>query len=517
MKKLAVLLAGASLFAPSCVDARPRTTTAPGVSIADVSCTESASTCTLTITKERSKSYSIVTVTTVDGTATAGMDYTAVNQSFTLGGTVTSKTFTVPIVNDSAFEPTEQFTVVLKSARNAAVLRSPATVTITDDDFPVGGGPGSTQPPPTPVPTEPVNVANGTHGENDIADNFTTSTTLTPTIETVPASLDPAGAFRFTCLAGDLKKDDPIVYPGQPGKSHLHQFFGNTLTDANSTYTSLRTTGGSTCTRTTGVSGQRTAYWMPAMLDGAGNAVKADLLLSYYKALPASSPDCGPPDATHIGICIPLPNGIRYVQGYNMGSGVGGPATTDSSAGSDAWRMGYDCVVTDGSGVSYTGTQHTIAAIVATGKCPIGAWLRVFITLPDCWDGVHLDTADHRSHMAVATGAGVNGRRACPADHPYNIPEVAEQAYFRTDANFAAGLWRLSSDEMVPGVAAGTTLHFDYWEAWSPVVKNLWQTGCINGHFSCNVGETGTGQTVVGMSQVGPWPNHVLVPLSSIP
>jgi hypothetical protein len=71
MKKLAVLLAGASLFAPSCVDARPRTTTAPGVSIADVTCTESAGTCTLTITKERSKSYSIVTVTTVDGTANA--------------------------------------------------------------------------------------------------------------------------------------------------------------------------------------------------------------------------------------------------------------------------------------------------------------------------------------------------------------------------------------------------------------------------------------------------------------
>jgi len=69
----------------------------------------------------------------------------------------------------------------------------------------------------------------------------------------------------------------------------------------------------------------------------------------------------------------------------------------------------------------------------------------------------------------------------------------------------------------MPGTTPGKTLHFDYWEAWSPVVKNLWQTGCIDGHFSCNVGELGTGQSVKGMAQVGAYAEHVLVPLSSIP
>jgi Domain of unknown function (DUF1996) len=330
----------------------------------------------------------------------------------------------------------------------------------------------------------------------------------------VPQSLDPAGAFRFTCMAGQLAKDDPIVYPGQSGASHLHQFFGNTGTNASSTYQSLRTTGGSTCTRTTDVSSQRSAYWMPAMLDGAGNAVKPDYMLTYYKALPASSPDCGAPDTTHIGVCIPMPNGLRFIQGYNMDTGKGGPTDTNSI---DYWKMGFDCVVTDGSGVSYTGVTRTLADMVATGKCPVGAWLRVFITFPDCWDGVHLDTADHRSHMAYASGAGVNGRLACPADHPYNIPEIALQAFFRTDANFAAGKWLLSSDAMMPGTTPGSTLHFDYWEAWSPVVKNMWQTGCINGHLSCNVGELGNGQTVTGMQQqLATIPNHVVVSLSSL-
>src|SRR5438046_1298283 len=126
---------------------------------------------------------------------------------------------------------------------------------------------------PPPPPSVAV-VAASTAGEADIADNFDTNTQLQAWEEVPAQEPDPVGAFRFTCNAGQLAKDDPIVYPGQPGKSHLHQFFGNTGTNANSNYNSLRTTGGSTCTRSATESPQRSAYWMPAMLDGAGNAVK---------------------------------------------------------------------------------------------------------------------------------------------------------------------------------------------------------------------------------------------------
>lgn len=412
---------------------------------------------------------------------------------------------------------------------NGRFIKCPPPPVLCPDGTTVAAGQTcpSPTPSPTPVPTPTptpspstgdVLSPNGVKGEFDIADNFDITPWLIASEEVPGTEPDPIGAFRFTCLGGHLSHDDPIVYPGQPGKSHLHQFFGNTLTDANSTYNSLRTTGGSTCTRSTSVSVQRSAYWMPAVLDGAGNAVKADWMNTYYKAMPANNSGCGAPDATHIGYCIPIPNGIRFIQGYNMANGLGGPASTDTSASSDYWKMGFDCVVTDGTGASYTGVKHTIADIVATGKCPVGAWLRVFVTFPDCWDGVHLDTADHRSHMAYASGALIqNFKLACPADHPYNIPEIALQAFFRTDANFANGKWHLSSDEMVAGVLPGTTLHADYWEAWSNTVKNIWQTNCINGHLSCSAGDLGNGQEAKGMQQVGSFPNHVLVPLSSIP
>jgi hypothetical protein len=384
-------------------------------------------------------------------------------------------------------------------------------------------------PPPAPAPTPspspvlayPVVSPNGLKGEFDVADNFDLASTLKPTVETVPVSGDPVGAFRFTCLAGQLAKDDPIVYPGQPGKSHLHQFFGNTGTNASSTYQSLRTTGASTCT-INGLSGspQRTAYWMPAMIvtiDGIAYVLKPDFILTYYKQLPNGSPECkGAPDATHVGYCVAIANGTRFIVGYNMATGEGGPtADPNGPFSTDYWGEGFECESPDQQ-TTRSGFKHTFQEVIDTGKCQVGDFLRVAIAFPSCWNGKDLDTADHRSHLAYPNGPIIdNFLPACPVTHPYSIPQIAEQVFFRVDANFLAGKWELACDSMTGGKPKGACLHFDYWEAWSAIVKNDWQTGCIDKHLSCNVGEMGNGQSISGMQQTHP--EHVLVPLSSIP
>ncbi len=74
--------------------------------------------------------------------------------------------------------------------------------------------------------------------------------------------------------------------PGQPGKAHLHQFVGNTGTNANSTYATLRTSGQSTCQNANGGPVNRSAYWFPAMLNGIGGVVKPDYWHLYYKRDP---------------------------------------------------------------------------------------------------------------------------------------------------------------------------------------------------------------------------------------
>src|SRR5436190_8376748 len=60
-----------------------------------------------------------------------------------------------------------------------------------------------------------------------------------PDAEQLPGLLDQ-GVFATLCRFSHEAPDDPIVYPGQAGKSHLHTFFGNASTDAASTYDSLR-------------------------------------------------------------------------------------------------------------------------------------------------------------------------------------------------------------------------------------------------------------------------------------
>src|SRR4051794_14573087 len=93
---------------------------------------------------------------------------------------------------------------------------SNASATVTTPSTPAA--------PSTPAPAGAGVAAASVAGEVAVADNFDASRWLEPG-EAPHASPDEVGAFRFTCLAGQVSRDDPIVYPGQPGKSHLHQFF----------------------------------------------------------------------------------------------------------------------------------------------------------------------------------------------------------------------------------------------------------------------------------------------------
>jgi uncharacterized delta-60 repeat protein len=78
---------------------------------------------------------------TEDGTAIEGDDYAATSGTLTWAdGERDTRSFSVPIVNDTAEEPSETFTVTLSNPTGGAVLGVPATetVTIENDDEPNG-------------------------------------------------------------------------------------------------------------------------------------------------------------------------------------------------------------------------------------------------------------------------------------------------------------------------------------------------------------------------------------------
>ncbi|WP_051272957.1 DUF1996 domain-containing protein [Sphingomonas phyllosphaerae] len=312
-----------------------------------------------------------------------------------------------------------------------------------------------------------------------IASNFDVSKYIVPAWGTgeIPAKgTEGVGAFRFHCSAGDVKRDDPIVYPGQPGKSHLHQFFGNTGTNAYSTYASLRTSGESTCSNKL----NRSAYWIPAMLNGKGKVVRPDYVVIYYKALAEDDPEC-----QKIGkACVVLPRGLRYVFGYNM--------TTEKSEG-----FYFSC---DGP-TAVSG--HYPDLVTAAKNCPVGNRIGAIIASPTCWDGKNLNSADHRSHVGYPQWNNM-GQQRCPENLPYLIPMFSLAAWYTVDedldrsGDWKPGMttWSLASDTM-PGMAPkrpGSTFHADWMGAWDDDVLKMWFDHCINKVLSCNGGDLGNGK-----------------------
>jgi len=98
---------------------------------------EDAGTVTLTV-QRLDDTISVVSVdyATTNGTATAGLKYTAVSGTLTFTGGETNKAIVVPILNEAFVEGTQTFQVVLSNPTGGAVLgnRTTATVRVTDND-----------------------------------------------------------------------------------------------------------------------------------------------------------------------------------------------------------------------------------------------------------------------------------------------------------------------------------------------------------------------------------------------
>ncbi|HEX8198527.1 MAG TPA: Calx-beta domain-containing protein [Pyrinomonadaceae bacterium] len=108
-------------------------------SAATYSVNENGSTATITVTRTGALSTaSINYATVVGGTTTHTQDFSVTNGTLTFTPGQISKTFTVPIVNDTTDEPDETINLALSSPSANAILVNPSTavLTITDNDNP---------------------------------------------------------------------------------------------------------------------------------------------------------------------------------------------------------------------------------------------------------------------------------------------------------------------------------------------------------------------------------------------
>ncbi|GGK93657.1 hypothetical protein Ppa06_61760 [Planomonospora parontospora subsp. parontospora] len=296
--------------------------------------------------------------------------------------------------------------------------------------------PGATSAAPTPRPT-----AGSTSRPSS-------SAAPRPSSGTTPARLPkgpvPPGAVRVAefvaeCPFTHRRPDDPIVFPGLPGGSHMHSFFGNTSTDAHSDLGSLRK-GGTTCSPKTDLS----SYWVPTLYDG-GTPVEPTGTTFYYLGEGVRDELM---DQTR-----PLPLGLRIVAGNAR-------ATQPDETSNARWSCLH---------AGHVGSSKNFV------NCPAGTMLESYLDFPHCWNGKDLDSPDHKSHMSYPVAG------ACPASHPVIVPKLRQ--VLRYPVNGDPARFRLAS-------GPGFTMHGDFFNAWPEEEMERRVRDCIRPIVKCGADGT---------------------------
>ena len=241
---------------------------------------------------------------------------------------------------------------------------------------------------------------------------------------------DRVAQFVVECTVSHISFDDPIVLPWQPGKSHQHQFFGNTAVTADPSYEPA--VGAETsCDQRLDTA----AYWSPTLLDASGEVVEAIGMVAYHRP----------------GNGVRPQDVVAYPPGFMMIAG-------DASATASGIRVAtWSCS---------SGAGREIEPL----QCPTDSSLRLEIVFPDCWDGDRLTTFGAGTHVAYSDDG-------CPESHPVAIPQLQMSIDFPPVV--PQGL-RFSSGPLA-------SAHADFWNTWDQDKLEREVSLCLNRDLVCGL------------------------------
>ena len=274
-----------------------------------------------------------------------------------------------------------------------------------------------------------------------------------PTSEPAQAAVGPtiattqdSAVFTVDCGFSHRAPDDPIVYPCEPGASHMHDFFGAEATDAYSTAASLR--GGPTSCEDPA---DTAAYWAPTLFDGE-IPIKPNRMRAYYRA--AVGVDTAK-------VRTP-PAGLEMITG-------------DMHRGPGDWppieQVGWGCGFRP---KTYRRTPPT--------NCTSRSPLNLRLVFPDCWNGRDVRSADHRSHVAFS----VQGR--CPGSHPVPIVQVQVSVEYPVWGPTPGAPPSPDPAEVVIASGRFEGSHGDFFNSWDPKRLDHLTTLCVRAMANCTIG-----------------------------
>jgi hypothetical protein len=248
------------------------------------------------------------------------------------------------------------------------------------------------------------------------------------------------------CPATHRRADDPIVYPRQPGASHLHQFLGNRSVTAYSTYSSMLA-GSTSC----GTKADTAGYWVPALYKNGRYVSPVGLLADgdatrssfYYRAdnVSASYRAAHPVQS--------FPRNFRMIAG-----------TAHAHSIAEQPKLGKE--------IYWGCSDNSTGKLKLPPNCSTGA-ISLHVGFPNCWNGKVTGTNDTPNVTYPSSGA-------CPRAFPRVLPRVIYRIEYPVGRT--SGTITLSS-------GPSYSIHADFWNTWQQTTLNRLVSTCLRGNRDC--------------------------------
>jgi hypothetical protein len=286
------------------------------------------------------------------------------------------------------------------------------------------------------------------------------SLTLAVVLVPTPASASSPG-WIVECVYSHSGADDPIIFPGQSGASHLHDFLGHTGMNADSTYTTV--IADPTATSCPVVSGDTAGYWTPALYEdgnrilpaGEGPFGRETRQRFYYRKSDGAT-------------ITPFPPGFAMVIGNS----------TATSVAENPWlgrRIYWGCSDND---VPSGADQRSPV------DCPGTGIITVHFDFPQCWDGTYTPFVNEVPEMLYPSDG------QCPAGYVH-LPRLIERFE-----------WPVGTSTETITLASGPyfTAHADFVNTWQPGRLEQLVADCLNADVNCGAFDEDTALSIVGPS-----------------